>query len=325
MPQLSILLPYLFADDAFQEAVESILQQSFTNWELLLICNGEEAERQKAQAKFSLPNIHHLYETKRGIAFALNTGLDFAKGKFIGRMDADDVSLPERFEKQVEHLLQYPEIAAVSCQTTFESDEPAAGYQAFVDWQNSLLTPEDHKNSRFQESPLAHPSVCFRKRLITNYGNYSTKALPEDYELWLRWMDAGENIEKLNFTGLVWKDHTDRLSRNHPNYSEEAFYRLKARYLLKECRNKTVLVCGSSVQALQRWRWMEDEGLKIDCWTDIHPKQYYPAPYLKPEDITKEDKLIVLSLIAQAGTREKVEEFFIAKGYQPGVDYFSCA
>jgi hypothetical protein len=65
------------------------------------------------------------------------------------------------------------------------------GYALFVEWQNRLISHEEHFLSRFIESPLAHPSVMFRKNLIEKFGFYHTGTLPEDYELWLRWFDCG--------------------------------------------------------------------------------------------------------------------------------------
>ncbi|MBI1220976.1 MAG: glycosyltransferase [Bacteroidetes bacterium] len=325
MALLSILLPYLYADDALFKAIDSILKQTYTDWELILIANGNPEEYVRCKRHTADDRFIHLMENQRGIAYALNSGLIAARGKYIGRMDADDVSLPNRFQLQVAFLENHPHVAAVSCRTLFDSPKQAEGYKQFVAWQNEIISPEQHFIYRFQESAIAHPSICFRKILIQNHGAYSTLPWPEDYELWLRWMEAGELIQKLLIVGLIWKDSPGRLSRTNPSYSDEAFFRLKAKYLIPLTTGKKVLICGSSDQAKQRWDWMEQEGLKMDAWTDIAPKNKMGAPFISANEISWSEEWIVLSLIAQIGTREKVAAYFIEKGYQPCVDYFSCA
>ena len=100
-------------------------------------------------------------------------------------------------------------------------------------WTNGLLTHEEIALARFVESPLAHPSVMFRRSLVERWGGYAEGAFPEDYELWLRWLDAGVRMEKLADPLLIWNDSPTRLSRRDPRYAAEAFYRVKARYLAR--------------------------------------------------------------------------------------------
>src|SRR5690606_38577513 len=107
---------------------------------------------------------------KQGIAHALNKGIHFATGDLIARMDADDVALPQRFEKQVRLLELYPEIEVASCLCSYKSSLPRSdGYRFFVDWQNAIVAPEAHYINRFIESPLAHPTVLFYKNLIERF------------------------------------------------------------------------------------------------------------------------------------------------------------
>ncbi|MDX5321767.1 MAG: glycosyltransferase [Bacteroidota bacterium] len=323
--KLSILLPFVNETDELHQAIQSIIQQTFTDWEMILIHNGREALTPLPEWIQNESRIQLIHEKTPGIAFALNAGLNKARGRYIGRMDADDISLPHRFQEQVAFLDTHPDIGAVSCACRFESDSPALGYKQFVEWQNSVLRSEEHRLSRFQESPLAHPSICFRAELIGLHGPYDTGELPEDYELWLRWMAQGVNLEKIPEIGLIWKDSASRLSRNHPNYSDEAFFRVKAKYLLPLCTGKRILMCGSSEQAQLRQSYLETAGISVWKWTDINPKKNIDHHYLNPSDLLFEEDILVLSLIAQSGTREKVAAFFSEKGYTPGVNFFSCA
>jgi hypothetical protein len=185
----------------------------------------------------------------------------------IARMDADDSSHPQRLVRQVQYLDDHPDTGAVATQTSFRSSlDKNEGYGLFVDWQNSIIESEEHFLYRFIESPVAHPTMCFRKSLVERFGSYNTGPVPEDYELWLRWMDNGVRIYKIPERLHRWNDHPGRLSRNHDNYSREAFFTVKCRYLarwmLRELPpEKKIIVCGSSkigrkrAQLLTDWAW----------------------------------------------------------------------
>lgn len=185
-PKISVLLPFYRPGPALDEAVGSILSQGLGDFELLLIDNNADPGSREVAARRAAEDarIRLVHEARQGIAHALNAGLAHARGTYIARMDADDISRTGRLEKQAGFLDAHPEIGAVSSQTAFRSSVPKnEGYALFVDWQNGLITHEDHVLNRFVESPLAHPTIMFRKKLIDLYGPYDTGELPEDYEL----------------------------------------------------------------------------------------------------------------------------------------------
>src|SRR5690606_38519156 len=176
--------------------------------------------------------IRLLHEPRIGIAHALNPGLAHATGRYIARMDADDICHPERLAKQVAYLDAHPEVGVLATRSAFATTvERSAGMAAFVQWQNAILSPHDHFVKRFVDAPVAHPTVVFRRELVQQHGGYDTGPLPEDHELWLRWMDAGVRFAKLPHALLTWNDHPGRLSRTHRNYGADAFFATKAVWL----------------------------------------------------------------------------------------------
>src|SRR5207247_9233486 len=119
-----------------------------------------------------------------------------------------------------------------------------------VDWSNTLLSHQEISLARFVESPVVHPSVMFRRELIDRLGGYAEGQFPEDYELWLRWLEAGVRFEKLPEALLRWRDRDARLSRSDPRYDSEAFYRMKAIYLARwlaanNRHHPKIVVCGA--------------------------------------------------------------------------------
>jgi glycosyltransferase involved in cell wall biosynthesis len=197
---VSILLPFRNAADTLDAAINSIAQRTFRDWELILIDNASTDSSGAIAREWSLsdPRIRVIDEARVGIAEALNTGLKHATAPLIARMDADDIAHPERLAQQVAYMDEHPEIGVLGTRTSFFSTvNEHRGMQAFVEWQNAILSPHEHYTKRFVDAPLAHPSVMFRRELVARHGGYSTEPLPEDHELWMRWMDAGVRFAKL--------------------------------------------------------------------------------------------------------------------------------
>lgn len=332
VPTVSVLLPVHNAAATLAAALDSIVAQSFTDWELLLINNASTDESPAIAQRWAEcdPRIKLLHEPRIGIAHALNTGLAKAKGKYIARMDADDVSHPERLAKQVAHLDTHPEIGVLGTRTAFASTMPESrGMQAFVLWQNELITPHRHYVKRFVDVPLAHPTVLFRHELVEQYGGYDTGPQPEDHELWLRWMDAGVRFAKLPEELLTWNDHAGRLSRTHANYSVDAFFSTKAKWLaqwLKRSLNgRPVIIAGTSNLCRDRAAMLEAEGITIGAFTDVKTREVPGYAFIPHEQLPPAGETFIVSFISQRGTGDRIAEFLSSQGLVEGVDFVLAA
>lgn len=333
MPQLSILLPFYNATATFDRAVDSIVNQTFRDWELLLVDNGSTDKGSLLAEKWRQQDARIILTScaQRGIAHALNHGLSSIDSPYVARMDADDWSHPTRLEKQVVFLNERQEIGVVGCQTTFEStSKNSEGYEHFVDWQNSIISSNDHFTNRFKESPIAHPTVMFRRELIDQYEAYSTEPIPEDYELWLRWMEADVRFAKIPEKLLTWYDDPSRLSRMHPHYSEDAFFKVKGQYLGRWMErnvslDKKVVACGTSKECRQRAHWLMERGVRIDYLTDVVPKTPEGFAFLAYQEIDSFDEYFVLNLIGKRGVSKEVEKYFRNQGFAIGENFFSLS
>ena len=328
-PLVSVLLPFYRAGDELDVAIGSIVDQAFSDWELLLIDNNadEIARRIAAQRVASDPRIRLLQEPRQGIAFALNRGLEMARGELIARMDADDVSDPRRLARQVAFLHENPGAGAVATQSTFRPALPRnTGYRLFVQWQNAILSAEEHAVSRFIESPLAHPTICFRKSLVDRFGPYDTGRVPEDYELWLRWMDHGVRIYKIPEPLLQWNDHPGRLSRNHENYSREAFYRVKCRYLARWIQrelpqHKKIIVCGGGKTGRKRAALLTEAGVDVYGFTDVKSRPNRAHRFLPIGGLKSPEPWFLISFISRRGVGSAIRQHFTALGFKEGRDF----
>ncbi|AHM60124.1 family 2 glycosyl transferase [Flammeovirgaceae bacterium 311] len=328
-PRVSVLLPFYKAAATLEKAINSILEQSLQQWELLLINNNADAATAAIALRYSTMDkrILLLHESRQGIAFALNKGLAHTRAPLIARMDADDVSLPQRLQKQYQYLLEHPCIGLVACQCSFISQSQAAGgYQRFVQWQNSLVSPQDHAINRFIESPVAHPSVMFRRELIERWGGYSTEPVPEDYELWLRWMSKGILFTKLQEELVLWQDHPARLSRTHPNYSESAFLGVKMKYLAgwvhaHVAQHRKTVICGASREIRRKAALLASYNVPIYGFTDVKERNIATANFIPIDQLALDRKYFFINLISKRGVGSQVKKFLISMGFQEGPDF----
>lgn len=330
---VTVLLPFCKVGEEFDAAIGSIVHQSFPSWELLLVSNNGNDEGLEIANRWVAADsrVQLVGEPQQGIAHALNKGLELCHTPYIARMDADDISHPDRLKLQVEFLEGNPDIGVVSSQTSFRSDIPGSeGFSLFVEWQNSIITPGEHELFRFAESPLAHPSVMFRKELIDRFGLYNTGNVPEDYELWLRWMDQGVRFHKIPQKLLVWNDHTARLTRTHENYSREAFFTIKCEYLARWIlgnvhADKRVVICGSSRIGRKRAALLEDFGVEVYSFTDVKKRPNRQVRFITLKELTDPAPWFLVNFIARRGVAQDIREHFTALGFVEGRDFIMGA
>lgn len=184
-----------------EDAVKSIIEQSFSDWEFIICDDGSDepyAGYLSEITKLDDRIICIRNEENHGLAYSLNRCLDIAKGEFIARMDDDDISLPERFEKELNFLIKNPEYAWVGSE--------AALFDNYGRWGigSRPEIPDEHDYLRY--SPFIHPSVMFRKNPLLKVHGYSEekKALRcEDYELFMRL--AAKGYKGYNLQEILFK------------------------------------------------------------------------------------------------------------------------
>jgi glycosyltransferase involved in cell wall biosynthesis len=336
-PKISIVMPVRDAAATVPVVLDSVRYQTFADWELLVVDDGskDETPLTLARAARSDPRIRIMSQSASGIVEALQLGCVAARGEFIARMDADDWIPPERLLRQLEFLECHAELGVVSCRVRHGGDHKAqAGYAMHVAWLNSLITPADISLRRFVESPVAHPSVLFRRRLLGDHGGYESGDFPEDYELWLRWMESGVQFGKVNAELLLWNDSPSRLSRIDQRYRPEAFYRTKCRYLARWLKkhvesSREIWLWGAGRITRQRFRSLEIEGISITGFIDVDLKKlgrlHDGRPVVGPHNLPSRDRAFILAGVATRGARELIASELTRLGQTEGTDYLLVA
>jgi glycosyltransferase involved in cell wall biosynthesis len=281
------------------------------------------------------PRIRVLSQSASGIAEALKLGCAAARGEFIARMDADDWIPPERLARQLEFFECHPQLGVVSCRVRHGGDQKAqAGYAEHVAWINSLFTPTEIHLRRFVESPVAHPSVVFRRALLDEHGGYESGDFPEDYDLWLRWMEAGVQFGKVDAELLLWNDVPTRLSRIDQRYRPESFYRTKcsylARWLTRQVEpSREIWLWGAGRITRRRFRALETEGISIPGFIDVDRKKLGRLrdgrPVVGPHNLPSRDRAFILAGVATRGARELIASELNRLGRTEGTDYLLVA
>jgi len=337
-PTISVVLPVRDGAATLGRALASLQAQTCTDWELIAVDDGSaDATRVLlAEAARGDARLHVIGREREGIVAALNAGLAATCGEFVARMDADDAMHPERLAGQLELMRARPDIGLVSCLVDFGGDRAAnAGYALHVDWLNTLVSPEQIALNRFVESPLAHPSVMFRRELVERFGGYRAGDFPEDYELWLRWLDAGVRMAKVSRVLLTWHDDPRRLSRVDPRYAPEAFFKTKAAYLARELARiaggRRVLVWGAGRPTRKRAAHLAAHGVTITGYIDVDPKKAgrglggTGVPVFAPERIPAPADVFVLGYVAKRGARELHRTELTRRGFVEGRDFLMGA
>lgn len=215
-PLVSVLLPVYNGSRYIQAAVESILQQSWTDFELIIINDGSTDDTDKIVACCADPRIKYVEQDNAGLSATLNRAISMARGRYLARQDSDDVSLPERFAKQIAFLEANPACGMV-------------GTWAEI-WQEDRKSERVHRHPsadgvlKFEllfNNPFVHSSVMMRHEAVEAVGPYlcdRSRQLPEDYELWSRISRHYQvaNIPEVlhiyrEAVGSICRDNWDRL------------------------------------------------------------------------------------------------------------------
>lgn len=321
---VSVLLPFRLAEAHLERAVDSVMPQLGPG-ELIIVKNQTEPSPAAArlQKRYSEAALHLIEVAEPGIVPALNTGLKRCQYRFVARMDADDWMPPNRLRLQSEALQQH-DWKLVSGTVHFAGNaQSQAGYAAYVDQINRLMSSDEIADFRFVESPFAHPSVMFK--YDPSEGElYRQGAFPEDYELWLRWLSQGHRMGKIPETVLHWSDPPERLSRNHAAYTSEAFDAVRLHYLalyLKTTVHKPLLLVGVGKKARRKAEQLAAWGLQFGAISDLIPRQWKGLPFYRFDALPSRDEYHLLSLVSNRGSAFEIDRALQNQGFRRGTDF----
>lgn len=326
-PLVSVIIPYYNSEKTLERAIQSIANQSFSDFECLLIDNNSTDSSNKIAQHFVETDSRFIlfHEEKQGVVFASNLGWNKSSGEYVARMDSDDWSHPQRLELQIKFLKDNPDYGAVgSLVNHLSHSEYTGGMARFVEWNNLLISYDQIFTNRFIEMPVINPTMMWCRKVAEQNGMYLQGDFPEDYEMWLRWLDTGVKIGKVNKVLLNWYDSDTRLSRTDTHYSESSFYRIKTKYLAAWLKKNNpfhpkVAIWGASKISRRRAKLLEKHEIEIHCYIDTKKTdRQIKKPVIYYEDIPGSDKIFVLTYIRQMEARIEIKEYLTSKGFIEG-------
>jgi glycosyltransferase involved in cell wall biosynthesis len=337
-PAVSILMPCYNAAETLPEALDSLTRQTLPNFEIIAVNDGsnDQTARILSLRAADDPRLRIITQSHSGIIAALNRGLAVCQAAYVARMDSDDCSHPERLELQADHLDQHPETAVVSCLVqAFPPGQVRQGFHVYIEWLNSLVSKEDINREMFVESPMAHPSVMFRKAWVNLVGGYREHGWAEDYDLWLRLYSAGARFAKVNQVLFQWRERPERLTRTDRRYSLENFLRAKAHYLTHGplASRDAVIVWGAGMMGRRLSKHLLRHKLPLAAFIDIDPAKIgrtrrgrpVLAPEALPELWGQYANPVLLAAVGARGARALIRQRLIEMGLNEGVDWWSTA
>ncbi len=209
-PLISVILPCYNAEKYLEEALASLVGQSYGRMEILAIDDGSSDTTGRIIQKFAMEDerVIALHNKKNlGLIRTLNRGVALAKGEYIARMDADDIAMLHRFEKQIDAFRQWPELEVLSVGAVLidDSGRPMAGHKP------KALSPQACFFASFICTPLLHPGFMAKSNVLKQYSYFYDRHTlhVEDYHLWTRMLSDGVCCANLK-ENLVLKRASDQ-------------------------------------------------------------------------------------------------------------------
>ena len=265
MVKVSIIMATYNCEATLGKSIDSILAQTFKDWEFVICddCSTDGSYAILQQYKRDYPDKFVILKNKTNskLAFSLNHCLKYAKGEYIARMDGDDISVPERLEKQVRFLDEHPEYAVVStAMTPFDENGTRP---------TRYMKPEPTKDDLLNRSPFAHATIVMRRKAYDAVGGYTVSKRTQraqDYDMWFRFFALGfkgYNLQEPLY--LVLEDDNVIKRRTMRSRCYEVQTRLKGYKLLHYPIYKYIFAFKPVISALVPTAVMQNYHKKTDA------------------------------------------------------------
>jgi glycosyltransferase involved in cell wall biosynthesis len=331
-PSVSVLLPVRDEAPYLEEALASLSAQSFEDFEVVVVDDGSSdssadiaAAHAQSDARFRV-----VRQPPAGIVSALEGACREARGRYLARMDGDDVALPHRLELQVRALEEERLDACGGGIEYFPREIVRDGARRYEEWINGLVTTEAARRDVFVECPLPHPTVVVRREALDGAGGYRDCGWPEDYDLVLRLWARGASFRNVDEVVLRWREHGERASRTEGVYTLDAFVRCKVHHLRETLiAGRHVVVWGAGPVGKAFARELTRAGTRVAAFVDVDPRkighEVGGAPVVSVDDSVRFREAFAIGAVSGLEGRTRVREMAVEQGRREGVDFMAVA
>ncbi len=274
--KVSVLMPVRNGERYIFATIQSILNQSYSHWELIVVNDHSTDDTEKIVTSINDPRIKLLNNSGEGIIHALRHAYKNSDGYYITRMDADDL-MPQDKLKTMVSLLESRPGSIVTGKVKYFSDEfeIGDGYRKYEKWLNERVLNRDWKEEVYKECPIASPNWMVSREDFESIGAFESDIYPEDYELCFRFLNSGLEIEGIDNLTHLWRDHHGRISRNSEVYADNSFLEFKLDMFMKyeyepDCE---LIIWGAGKKGKRAARYLLEKNLEFSWITDNPKKQ----------------------------------------------------
>lgn len=320
------------------DAVSSILNQTNVLLELILVddYSTDHAIENLPEKLAQDSRIRFFSSDDRGVVAAMKKGFAHAQGMYIARMDADDISLPNRLSLQLNYLLQHPDIGIAGGQVKIISDaEIAEGFLLYEQWLNQLCLPDEIEREIFIESPIPNPTAFFRRETYELLNGYQDPEWAEDYDMWLRAHALGIKMGKPDGVILHWRDHDQRLTHCDSRYDNKLFMKAKSYYLAHShhhLKHRKAIIWGTGPTGVYIFDILSEHNVEIEAFIEVNPRRVGGVkrgiPVIHYSEITQftyNNSALIIGAVGARGARAEMRRALLDMGKEEGTDFLFAA
>jgi glycosyltransferase involved in cell wall biosynthesis len=333
-PPISVLLPVRDGAATLEEAIASVEAQTDPDFEVLAVDDGSaDATPDILEAWAGRDSrVRVLRQPASGIVAALERSRGEARGRYLARMDADDVCEPERLARQRELLEAESTLVGCGCFVRyFPREAVREGARRYEAWMNSSSSAEEVERDVFVECPLAHPTFFLRAAAVQAVGGYRDPGWAEDHDLVLRLWEAGGRLAKVPEVLLRWREGEERLSRVDATYALEAFVRCKVHFLRRTLLSERqgAIVWGAGPVGKAFARELIRGGVPLLGFVEVDPRkigqEIHGAPVVDTDTGLTYRGGLHLAAVGQAGARDTLRSILSGGGLKEMRDFVAVA
>ncbi|NMM47318.1 glycosyltransferase family 2 protein [Marinigracilibium pacificum] len=307
---ISILMPAKNAEPFLKECLNSVISQSETQWELIIINDHSTDNTIEIIKQYSVKDqrIQYYQNNETGIISALKQAYSYSQGKYIHRMDADDIMAQDKLLLLKQMLVEEGKGTVVTSPVVyFSKKEVSPGYKKYAAWLNNLCQKNNHWDHIYEECVIASPNWLIHREDLDKIGAFNSTIYPEDYDLVFRMYASGIKVKSVDKTLHLWREHQNRTSRRSENYSQKAFFKIKLQYWLSiEFQGEHITIIGAGKKGKILSDLLTKKKLSY-TWLKDKPKKNSPS--FKPELERKKSKFIIT--IEEKAQKEKLKQLFM--------------
>lgn len=329
-PLVSILIPFKNTVGFLPECLESILAQSYENWEVLAVNDHSEDSSKSILEKFSLRDsrIKVFENNGLGIIPALRKAYSESKGELITRMDSDDVMTPNKLKVMIDSLLTFGKGHLAIGKVKYFSDRGISdGYERYEKWLNRLTENGTNYSEIYKECVIPSPCWMAYRQDFDICWAFEPGRYPEDYDLTFRFYEIGLKCIPCNQVLHHWRDYDTRTSRTSQHYAQNYFLDIKLHYFLKLDfdKNRSLAVWGAGSKGKTIAKKLIEQNIEF-YWLCDNPKKIGKKIY--GEEMLHFSKLNELKnpqsiiTVANEEAQKMITEYFSKLEQKHMKDYF---